>query len=324
MQDPSTAPIPETLQLDDVRPGKYRGWFYVIQTGLLTTALALGGVYLLSSGKLFGEEFNIMGFYVNYILPLGALAVGFVAGIGYGGAAAFTGYKLSRNMLLLIAAIQIIAYFVAQFIEFRQYDLVYEDNGQAVGFWEYFHFLTISWSWKDKNGNMGESLGMWGYAFRSLEILGFAVGGLILPGMQMSRPYCDTCRTYKKKCQLGHIRASVPVRKISKDDSVGQAAYETEQQKMMDEAGAEFDRLKELAAAGDVEGFSAHLTKLDRLDNNNSSLPIRIRIEMEHCPGCQNGKLLAMLLIGTGENTQVQLLSSSDLPAPFVSGYIGN
>lgn len=322
MEPAQTTSEPIDPNLDP--PGRNRGLLYVLQSGLLTTALALGGVYLLSSGRLFGEEFNIMGFYVNYLLPLGALAVGFVAGCGYGGAAAFTGFKLSRNMLIVIALIQVAAYFAAQFIEFRQYELVFEDNGEAVGFWEYFHYLTISWSWEGKNGELGEPLGMWGYAFRSLEIAGFAVGGLILPGIQMSRPYCDTCRIYMKKRQLGRIRASVPVRKISKDDAAGLAAYEAEQQKTMDEAGAELDRLKELAAAGNAEEFNAHLTKLDRLDSNNVSLPVRIRVELQHCPGCQNGKLLAMLEIGQGDKTQVQPLSSSDVPASFVSGYLEN
>lgn len=294
----------------------------MLQTGLLTTAAALAIVYLMSSGKLFGGEFNIMGFYLNYVLPVGALAVGFVAGSGYGGAAWYTGFKLGRGTLLLILVFQIIAYFVAQYIEFAQVPLVYEDTGQPVGFWDYFHLLTVSWAWKQDDGTMGKAMGMWGYAFRTLEIGGFALGGLILPGIQMKRPYCEACRQYKKTREIGYIAASVPLRKIAKDDAAARQAYEDEQQKMMDDASSLYERLKELAGGGQAEAFQQEIASRKITSKEASKLPIRLRVEMEHCSGCMNGVLSGSMLIGKGEKVRIERLPGSPVPPEFVNGMV--
>jgi hypothetical protein len=52
----------------------------VILAGLLTTALALLGVYVLDAKG----DFNIMGWHLNYVIPGGAIIVGLVASSGYG------------------------------------------------------------------------------------------------------------------------------------------------------------------------------------------------------------------------------------------------
>jgi hypothetical protein len=52
---------------------------------------ALVGVYLLATNT---KDFNIMGWYANYVLPIGALLVGLVASSGYGIASWITGQKI--------------------------------------------------------------------------------------------------------------------------------------------------------------------------------------------------------------------------------------
>src|SRR5688572_5840866 len=153
-----------------------RGRVFVIQTGLITTAIALGLVYWLSHAT----EFNPMGFYVKFIIPLGAIAVGALAGAGYGLASSWTGAKIGRGLLLTVMALLIAAYFTAQYIEFREMDLVYEDTGQPVSFIDYFHATTVNMTFTSTRSGAqeGEPLGMWGYAFRLLEIGGFVLGGL--------------------------------------------------------------------------------------------------------------------------------------------------
>src|SRR5688572_25693357 len=145
-----------------------RGRVFVIQTGLITTALALGLVYWLSHAT----EFNPMGFYVKFIIPLGAIAVGALAGAGYGLASSWTGAKIGRGLLLTVTALLILAYFVAQYIEFL--DIPQEYRGDAW-FIDYYHFATVNMTFTSTRSNAqeGEPLGMWGYAFRLLEIGGF-------------------------------------------------------------------------------------------------------------------------------------------------------
>lgn len=89
-----------------------RGQLFVLQTGLATTALALGGVYWLSHYA----DTDPMGWYGGRIIPAGAICVGTVAGSGYGAASWWTGVKIGRGLLYAVCALLIVAYFVAQFI----------------------------------------------------------------------------------------------------------------------------------------------------------------------------------------------------------------
>src|SRR5688572_23856592 len=189
--------------------GPQRGQLFMIYSGLITTALTLAGVYWMNQNA---EDFNIMGWYANYVLPVGAVIVGALAGCGYGIGSAMSGLKVSRRLLTLIVLFQVIAYFIAQYIEYR--DIVTRLGITGLGFWEYFHINAVSFAWKQKDGDMGEPLGYWGYAFHALEVAGFALGGLIVPAVMMARPYCDTCRRYMKTRELGAIPAAVPARKV--------------------------------------------------------------------------------------------------------------
>src|SRR6185295_12313485 len=103
----------------------------VIICGLASTAATLLGVYLLN---VFTDDFNIMGWYANYVLPVGAIMVGVAASSGYGLASWLTGIKITKSLLWIVLALQVAAYFVAQFIEFQSLHLVHQKTGQPVGF----------------------------------------------------------------------------------------------------------------------------------------------------------------------------------------------
>src|ERR1700761_7758078 len=87
----------------------------VIFSGVATSALALLGVYLLDVRA---SDFHIMGWYADYVLPVGALIVGVVASSGYGLASWFTGVKITRSLLLIVLCLQLGCYTAAQYIEF--------------------------------------------------------------------------------------------------------------------------------------------------------------------------------------------------------------
>ena len=177
----------------------------VLLSGLATTALALVGVYLLSTNT---DDFNIMGWYANYVLPIGALIVGFVAASGYGIASWRTGQKITRRLLWTVLAFQVVAYFVSQYIEFHSLGLQYND-GTPVGFLTYFDFAARAFSWQQKDGTAGSPLGVWGYAFRLLEIVGFCGGSLAVPLLLRAVPYCESCQSYMKTKEAGLLPASV-------------------------------------------------------------------------------------------------------------------
>ena len=103
----------------------------VLISGLATTALALVGVYVLDAKT----DFHIMGWYANYILPIGAVLVGVAASSGYGLASWFSGIKITRSLLWIVLALQLAAYFATQYIGFKSLNLVHR-NGAPVGFVE--------------------------------------------------------------------------------------------------------------------------------------------------------------------------------------------
>jgi len=129
----------------DKRPG-----LLVLSAGLATTVLTLGIVYLLGA--------QVMGWYVNYIIPAGAIFVGLCAGLGYGLGSWFTGAKISGRLLLMVVILQVIAYFGAQYLD---YVMLRAAVGVPFSFLEYFDFVTRSFAWED-NGQPGQPFGAWG------------------------------------------------------------------------------------------------------------------------------------------------------------------
>ena len=286
-----------------------KGRLFVIQTGLVTTAIALAIVYWLSHKT----EFNPMGFYVKLILPLGAIAVGALAGLGYGLASRWTGAKIGRGLLITVCALLVAAYFVAQYIEFRDLDLMYEDTGERVAFIDYFHIVTINMTFtSSRSGSApGEPLGLWGYAFRALEIGGFVLGGLIAPLVMMSKPYCEPCQRYQTTKELGVV-PTTPANAATDATTSPEAVAE--------EAAAWHERLRSMAEAGDAAGFRAAIAPYAGEQKSINKMPTRTRLRLIYCKGCASGKLEGAVLSGQGENVQVDLLPDAKVSSAFING----
>ena len=121
-----------------------RPFILVVLAGLVSSAVALAGIWWVS--RRFGEP--VMSWYVYHLVPLGALIVGVVAASGYVVAAPLVGLRVGKRLVWVFFSLQIIAYFAAQYIEFRSMNLVYAETGEPVGFWEYFHFVATSYTWQ--------------------------------------------------------------------------------------------------------------------------------------------------------------------------------
>jgi hypothetical protein len=283
----------------------------VLIGGLITTALALLGVFLLDKNS----AINVMGWYLDYVLPGGALLVGIAAGSGYGIVSWITGVKIRRGLLLTILGLQIAAYFSAQYIEFKRLgDLYDRSTGQAINFPQYFHLTTINFSWKGKDGAPGEPLGMAGYFFKALEIAGFVAGGLIVPGVLFKKPYCELCQMYMRYRSLALFPASVPARKVK--DPAAKAAYEQEQRDARQLADQAYDGVKQSALAGDAAAFRGWIATAS--GKSASKLPSRLSIALVHCRNCHSGYLKASLISGKGKQIKVVELDKAELPPASV------
>ena len=286
----------------------------VLASGMTTTALALLGVYLLDVTT---KDFNIMGWYADYVLPVGAVLVGFVAASGYGLASWFSGAKITRKLLWAVLGFQFIAYFGAQYIEFNNMHLVHQD-GSPVSFFEYYDFVARAFAWKQHDGGFGQPLGIWGYAFRGLEVLGFVGGSLIVPAMLWKAPYCQACQRYMSTRQLILWAASVPAKKIKKFDSVAIEAHQAQQQQALENGRETWNALKEAASTSNVAEFNTKILSLKPERKAAAKLPSRLNLKLVHCRRCCSGWLRLDLVTGRGREIRNKELERVPVPEQFV------
>ena len=303
------APAPQAL------PRK-RSSSLVLISGLASSVLALFGVWLLNATT----DFNIMGFYLNKILPIGAVAVGLVASAGCGLAAWKTGIRMTRTLVLTVCALLVAVYFAAQYVEFRGIDnLRNQWTGERISFFYYFDVATRSFAWKSKDGSPSSPLGLWGYGVRALELIGFALGGLIVPASLRSTAYCDGCQLYMRNRSLGYIPASVPAKKIGKKDTEARAAHEAEQQQAIDQGKADLDALLAFVKESNLAGLQAVLATLESKRKETLKLPAHINVKMIYCDRCHGGRFEPMLQVGSGDSVRLIALGSTALHADMVA-----
>lgn len=288
---------------------------FVLLFGLATTALALLGVYVLDRTA---DDFHIMGWYANYILPIGAFIVGLVASSGYGLGSWLSGIKITRSLLWTVLLLQVFAYFAARYIEFRGMHLVHVSDDSPVGFFEYYDMTARSFAWQQKDGTVGEPLGIWGYAFRALEMVGFVGGSLLVPVLLRKAPYCQSCQRYMRTRQLVWFPGSAPARKVKKSDAAAMAAYQAENEKALENGKNTWETLRQMGVAAKSAEFRNKLAELQTGNNAAQKLPRRFSLKLVHCKRCQSGWLHAHLLSGQGRDIKQTEVGRADVSPEFV------
>lgn len=307
-----------TPQMDGLPAPSAPGWLPVLACGLGTTALALGGVQVMGQTT---EDFHVMGWYANYVIPIGAILVGALASSGYAFGSWLRGVKVCGGLLFGIIALQVGAYVVGQYLEYLAFNPVYED-GSAVGFVTYFDFMTRSFAWNQDDGSLGASLGVWGYGLRALEVVGFSAGSLIAPAALRGKPYCESCTMYMRKQHTVWIPASIPQEKIKKRETQAREAHEQAQQAKLESSLEQVEALAGLAERGDTAGFRALMTEMSGDAKQTEKLAARITAELFHCPRCEQGEAKLTLRTGQGQNIEQNEMASVPLERHFVRGVL--
>ena len=251
----------------------------VVVGGAVTTVLALLGVWWLDRNT---TEFHIMGWYANYVIPAGALLVGFAAGSGYGLASWWTGLKIRRGLLGAVLGLQLAAYVAAEYIEFRDVARSVGVETGAREFRAYFHFKATSFAWS-RHGRTGDPIGMWGYLFIGLAAVGFAAGGVLAPAILARVAYCERCQMYMRSRRLALLPASVKARRVSKKDVQAQVAYEAEQRQAGEQAAARLHEIADLTAKRDGFGLKVSFDRERPAEKAAWKLPARIAVSLVHC-----------------------------------------
>lgn len=288
----------------------------VLAGGVASTALSLVCVFFLSrSGT------DIMGWYANYILPVGALLVGMVASSGYGIAAWLLGCKISGRLIWSVIALLLCGYAAAHYLEFRLLvsDDAVGDDGMAFSFWTYFDFATRNFRWEE-HGKAGDALGLLGYGLRGLELCGFLGGGAIIPLALRSKPYCDACARYKRSPLMAILPAG------EKPGLLGRTrAGDVERgTALLGSAREGLDAI--FAAARTREPVATHeamnLHGPLRHKRTVEKLTARMRVYLVHCPTCCAGALRADLVTGHGKQIKVAHLATEACDDGLVAGLL--
>jgi hypothetical protein len=300
------------------RPGK--PYFTVLVSGLFTSAVTLAGVYWLGKNT---DDFHIMGWYANYVIPAGAMIVGIAAASGYAVTSWLTGTRISRGLLLTVLFLQTAAYVTAEYVEYRDVMDGLRQQGLMIGpepsFLNYYDFKARSFAWnKPGGGNQrGEPLGGWGYVFVLLGAAGFILSGLIAPAALYAVPYCERCQRYMKTKLLGVLPASVPVKKLAKNDHAAHEAHAKEQEQAAVKADEAVARLWAGIAEGNTETVQQELLDAGAI-KANEKLPKRIRVSLIWCKDCREGRINMTLVSGDGQALQQVKLAENPVPATFV------
>jgi len=292
------------------------GWIFVIQSGLVSSAIALAGAHYLST------RWELDPFELRWeaLVPLGALGLGIVAATGYAIGSWWAGVRVGKRLLAAIVAYQIIALFVGQYIAFRGMHLVWRSTGGPVGFWWWYHRMTLGYTLRHLNGSE-DPMGYAGYLVRLIDTAGFAVGALLVGALFMRAPYCEACQRFKKDKHLATLAASLPLREIRTESEAD--AFEAEQEQEFERATALFEKLGTCAIEGDAPGFKQAVAEANRAHPPVDTLLCRMKLSMSWCPGCLNGTVQALVLRREDGIVRIDPLPKIEPSAAFFEGMTG-
>jgi len=302
-------PLPPTPNLAPRGQSSHRNPL-VIAAGIGSTILALALVYLLQHNA----DTNVMGWYGDYVFPIGAILVGLVASSGYVLAAWLSGLKIRRGLLVAIVLLQIGAYFAAQYTEFAVRGPLVDAAGHAVSFPRYFHVMTVNTAWKDDQGKMGKPLGGLGYALRFGELAGFILGTLVSPVLLHAKPYCDACERYMQSKSL----ALLPASNTKAGHLFGKAAINRTAQEVLEAGMTDVAELVSLAAAADSPAFAAKLTLLAPQRGQAKKLSRRIDVRLVSCARCAAGRLEIQSTQVKGRQVTNTKMGQAELTPQFI------
>ena len=120
----------DSAPIDEHVPRSGNPYFIVLMSGVITSVVALAGVYWLGKNT---DDFHIMGWYANYVIPVGAMIVGVAAASGYAVASWLTGTRISRGLLLAVLVLQTGAYVTAEYVEYRDVMDGLRQRGLMIG-----------------------------------------------------------------------------------------------------------------------------------------------------------------------------------------------
>lgn len=176
----------------------------IVNKSLKTVGITLFGLgtSILTAVVLFLLEqyahFAIYTFMLWYVVPIGAIAAGFVAAIGYYAGARVFQYRPDRLLRINIVIVSILTFIVLNFLLYANMEVDGKRIQDLVSFPQFLHIAitNMTMSTGHSYDSKGFELGQLGYGVAALQVVGFAFGGLLVYNMLEALSYCDRCQRY--------------------------------------------------------------------------------------------------------------------------------
>ncbi len=293
-----------------------RGNLFAFLAGLVTSALTLVGVYYC-----WQNDFDPMSWTWFFVIPVGALLTGLLAGSGYVVAALWLEYRPTVSFVVSVAFLQVMVYMAAMWITFEQLAIAQGAEVTLENFVIWYQFVIENVEFVTGRNKDGFRLGMLGYGFELLRIVGFSCGSLI-PLLLTNRAYCEECKRYMKHTNTRYLVAAAPARKIKKGDEEGQAQLEAETVAAAEAAQAKVNELTVLLEQerhDECVGPQRALHPLEPGEEVGDLHPERGREVVQ--PGRRDlvdpALVLVGLLVGDADQRRELLLRQPQLRAPL-------
>jgi hypothetical protein len=169
-------------------------------------------------------DFQIMGFSLFFVIPVGAIAIGYIAGFGYYKGLVKSNIYVSKKHIVVGLFIALICIFGLKYAEYSityldpitggiTYALTgvdhisnYEIDGYGkLNFINYTRLIIestpISFSYRARSmGEISNPTVSWVFAF--IDFLGVIAGCLYVGISKRTLPYCHSCQLYNKELKL--------------------------------------------------------------------------------------------------------------------------
>jgi hypothetical protein len=181
------------------------GWI-VLLAGVATSAAVLWIVSVLADSGT-----NVMGWYLFIFVPVGALIVGVLSGLGYAIASRKVNMTLTPGFVVSMVFIALVDYVANQYVTYASLMERLHAPPQYT-FLNYLRDICENMTFSQQaDGQPGSPIGVLGYLFKTLEVLGYVAGATIPAKMTVqsvaSTPDCIKCRQYYVPKRFGYLNA---------------------------------------------------------------------------------------------------------------------
>lgn len=252
----------------------------ILYGGLATSAGALFLVYLIAK-----SGFNLMGLYWFFIVPVGAILVGLVSGVGYAVMSRWTNFRASGTYLWFVVGVSLLTYGASHYVTYQQVLSNYGITSDQLSFINYMRVTTESTEMADHDGDNGFTVGKFGYLLLLLEAVGFS-GAAAIPLLIVSQaPYCEDCSRYMtKNWEAFHNSEKTTAElKGKKDEKI--ALIEASMQEVLAKTLSEEQAGGSEAAASVIDAAKLEAWRSEMGPINKKAIA-RVHVTAKHCEGC--------------------------------------